>query len=131
MSMSTLTEEQKIAFTTDSDNDGTPDIVDNKDELMRLTVSQHGKRNTFLEKSLSSLVFRLMGKKTVGNMLKQLVLQDNAREKGKQSQSQTQNMYIGKGMWSRMSESKKELIRIFIILDIAVMLFALYYFFGR
>ncbi|OIO19690.1 MAG: hypothetical protein CO029_00135 [Candidatus Magasanikbacteria bacterium CG_4_9_14_0_2_um_filter_41_10] len=129
--MSTLTEEQKIAFTTDSDNDGTPDIVDNKDELMRLTVSQHGKRNTFLEKSLSSLVFRLMGKKTVGNMLKQLVLQDNAREKGKQSQSQTQNMYIGKGMWSRMSESKKELIRIFIILDIAVMLFALYYFFGR
>ncbi|HBB38130.1 MAG: hypothetical protein UV82_C0002G0034 [Candidatus Magasanikbacteria bacterium GW2011_GWD2_43_18] len=129
--MERLTEEQKIAFTKDYDNDGTPDIVDNTDELVRLSVSQQGKGNMFLQKKLTAFVFRLLGKKTVGNILKQIAAQDDATEKETPPHSQSQNMYIGKGTWSRMSESKKELFRIFLILDAAVFLFVMYYFFGR
>jgi len=122
--MQELTPEQKKLFAIDSNGDGVPDIVDDPDQFLNSYISPDGTTLTDMQKKLFKTVIKIMGKEKAAALSKEIA---NSGDKPLHHE----NMYIGKGPWSRMDDKKKELIRIFLILDAAVALFAFYYIFGR
>ncbi|PIZ93439.1 MAG: hypothetical protein COX82_02635 [Candidatus Magasanikbacteria bacterium CG_4_10_14_0_2_um_filter_41_10] len=125
--MQELTPEQKKMFAIDSNGDGVPDIVDDPDQFLNNYISPDGTTMTEMQKKLFKTVIKMMGKEKASQLSKEISESGN-------KPLHHENMHTVKdvtGVWSKMSDNKKELIRIFLILDAAVVLFAMYYFFGR